>query len=269
METEMTETIIREISSRGVARITLNRPQIHNALDDQVIDELYTHFVNFGKDPDIRAIILAARGKLFCAGADINWVERVTSYTPEQNFADAKKQALLLEAIDTCPKPTIALVQGPVYATGVGLVAACDIAIAVEDAYFCFPEVKRGLIPAVSAPYVVNAIGQRQARRFILTSERMTTTEALRLGLIHLVVGEGELDATSEALVDDILKGSPESLRAAKELIRFVESRPIDEMVHNETARRISIMRASKDGQEGIQAFLANRRPSWVGNEEG
>ena len=115
----------------------------------------------------------------------------------------------------------------------------------------------------------MNAIGQRQARRFILTSERMTTTEALRLGLIHLVVGEGELDATSEALISDILKGSPESLRAAKELIRFVESRPIDEMVHNETARRISIMRASKEGQEGIQAFLSNRRPSWVGNEEG
>jgi len=170
--------------------------------------------------------------------------------------------------IDTCPKPVIALIQGPAYGGGVGLVSACDIAVCTEEAFFCLSEVKLGLIPAVISPFVINAIGQRHARRYVLTAERIVAQEALRLGLVHQVVSIGELEATGEALISNIMKASPEALQASKELIRFVESRPIDETIHMETARRIATMRASFSGREGIEAFLEKRPPSWVREQE-
>lgn len=249
---------------KGIAQITLNRPAVHNAMDEQMIEELTQAFLDFGKDPSIRGIVLAANGDLFSAGADLNWMKRVAAYTTKKNVEDAKKLARLLDIIDTCPKPTIASVQGAVFGGGVGLIAACDIAICVEDVFFCLSEVKWGLIPAMISPYVINAIGQRQARRYVLTADRMSAEESLRLGLVHQVVGEGELEATVASLAVSILKGSPEAIKASKELIRFVESRPIDDAIHEETARRIASVRSSVEGKEGIDAFLTKRTPSWV-----
>ncbi len=254
----------------GVVKVTLNRPAVHNALDDYVIEELSQAFVDLGKDPSIRAIVLTASGRIFSAGADLNHMKRVAAYTLEKNIEEAKKLSRLLDIIDQCPKPTIACVQGAAFGGGVGLIAACDIAICVEEAFFCLSEVKWGLIPAMISPYVINAVGQRQARRYVLTADRMSAADALRLGLVHQVVGEGELEATAEALAVSILKGSPEAIKASKDLIRFVESRPIDETIHAETARRIAVVRSSVEGQEGINAFLAKRTPSWaLKSEEG
>ena len=249
---------------KGVARITINRPTVHNALDEKVIELLSQAFLELGKDSSVRAIVLTSNGAVFSAGADLNWMKRVSKYTSKKNIEDAKKLSRLLDIIDTCPKPTIACVQGPAFGGGVGLVAACDIAVCVKDAIFCLSEVKWGLIPAMISPYLVNAIGQRQARRYVLTADRMSSGDALRLGLIHQVVGEGELEATVEALSVSILKGSPSAIQASKELIRYVESRPIDRDIHEETARRLAASRSSKDGREGVDAFLTKRTPSWV-----
>ena len=248
----------------GVARVTLNRPNVHNALDEKMIEDLSQAFLDLGQDPSVRAIVLTSKGTVFSAGADLNWMKRVAGFTKAKNIKDAKKLARLLEIIDTCPKPTIACVQGAAFGGGVGLIAACDIAICAEDAIFCLSEVKWGLIPAMISPYVINAIGQRQARRYVLTADRMSASDGLRLGLIHQVVGEGELGATVESLAVSILKGSPEAIKASKELIRFVESRPIDKSIHEETARRIASIRSSVEGREGIDAFLTKRTPSWV-----
>lgn len=258
--------ILRENLSdlKGIAKITLNRPGVHNAMDDQMIEDLSDAFLDFGQNPSIRAIVLAANGGLFSAGADLNWMKRVAAYTTKKNVEDAKKLARLLDIIDTCPKPTIASIQGAAFGGGVGLIAACDIAVCVKDAFFCLSEVKWGLIPAMISPYVINAIGQRQARRYVLTADRMSAEDGLRLGLIHHVVGEGELEATVTSLAVSILKGSPEAIKASKELIRFVESRPIDDAIHEETAQRIASVRSSAEGKEGIDAFLTKRTPSWV-----
>lgn len=258
--------VIREVLEglKGVAKITVNRPVVHNALNEKVIEQLSEAFLDFGQDPSVRVIVLASKGTVFSAGADLNWMKRVAAFTKQKNIEDAKKLSNLLHVIDTCPKPTIACVQGPAFGGGVGLVAACDIAICVEEAIFCLSEVKWGLIPAVISPYVINAIGQRQARRYILTADRMSALQALRLGLVHQVVGEGELEATVDSLVISILKGSPEAIKASKDLIRFVESRPLDASIHEEMARRIAAARSSAEGKEGIDAFLTKRTPSWV-----
>ena len=253
---------------KGVAKITLNRPLVHNALDEYMIEDLSQAFLDFGQDSSVRAVILTANGHIFSAGADLNHMKRVAAYTLKKNVEEAKKLSRLLDIIDKCPKPTVACVQGAAFGGGVGLVAACDIAICVKEAFFCLSEVKWGLIPAMISPYVINAVGQRQARRYVLTADRMSAAEALRLGLIHQVVGEGELEATAESLAVSILKGSPEAIKASKELIRFVESRPIDETIHDETARRIAMIRSSPEGQEGINAFLAKRTPSWAPKSE-
>lgn len=253
---------------KGVVKVTLNRPLVHNALNEYVIDDLSKTFLDVGQDPSVRAVVLTANGQIFSAGADLNHMKRVAAYTLKKNIEEAKKLSHLLDIIDKCPKPTIACIQGAAFGGGVGLVAACDIAICTKEAFFCLSEIKWGLIPAIISPYVINAIGQRQARRYVLTADRMSAAEALRLGLVHHVVGEGELEATAESLAVSILKGSPEAIKASKELIRFVESRPIDEAIHDETARRIAKIRSSAEGQEGINAFLAKRAPSWAPKSE-
>jgi methylglutaconyl-CoA hydratase len=259
-------TILREPLEglTGVVRVTLNRQNVHNALDEKVIEELTQAFLQLGQDKDVRAIVLASSGSVFSAGADLKWMKSVATFPLDKNIEDAKKLSRLLDVIDTCPKPTIASIQGAAYGGGMGLIAACDIAICVESAIFCLSEVKLGLIPAMISPYLINAIGQRQTRRYVLTADRMSAEEALRLGLIHQVVGEGELEATIESLAVSILKGSPAAITASKELIRFVESRPIDASIHEETARRLASIRSSVEGREGIDAFLTKRTPSWV-----
>lgn len=260
----MTEPIlIREISPQGVARITLNRWDVNNALDERLIAELAQAFLDFGQDPAVRVIVLAASGKYFCAGADLNGMKRAATYSLAENIEDACKLSALLNLMDTCPKPTIALVQGSAYGGGVGLVAVCDIAICQEDALFCLSEVKLGLIPAIISPYLIKAIGQRQMRRYALTAEPMQATQAHTLGLIHEVVGKGGLEAAGDAFVAQILKAGPEALKATKELIHFVASRSVDDQVREETARRIAVIRQSPEGCEGVDAFLTKRQPFW------
>ena len=261
----MTEApIVTEIEASGLATVTLNRPEVHNAFDDDLIVRLALEFGALEDDDGVRAVILKAQGKSFSAGADLNWMARTADYTPAENMADAEALAAMMKTIDTLSKPTIALVQGAAIGGGAGLVAACDIAIASERAVFSFSEVKLGLIPAVISPYVVAAIGPRQARRYFLTAERFGAAEAQRLGLVHLVVAEDELESTARELVGALLENGPRALAAAKDLIAAVKDRPIDDAVLKEVAGRIAVIRVTDEGQEGIAAFLEKRKPAWV-----
>lgn len=252
------------IETGRVATVTLNRPERHNAFDEELIAELALAFDKLGRDPAVRVIVLAAAGKTFSAGADLEWMRRAASYSREQNVADAEKLAAMLRTIDLCPKPTIAKVQGTALAGGTGLIACCDIAFAAETAEFAITEVRIGLIPAVIAPYLIRAIGPREMRRWTLTAQRMSAVEAQRIGLLHGVVPAGELDAIVSAESQSLLLGGPQALAAAKDLIRSV-ARPLDSGVIADTAQRIADRRASEEGREGIAAFLEKRQPRWRG----
>lgn len=246
-----------------VGRITLNRADRHNAFDDQVIAELADMFDQVASDPQVRVVILAANGKSFSAGADLGWMKRTAAYSVADNEADALLLADMLNKLDTLPKPTVALVQGGAYGGGVGLVAACDMAIAAEDAVFCLSEVRLGLIPSVISPYVLASMGGRAARRYFLTAERFDAGEAHRLGLVHDVVPADDLVAAGDRLTESLLAAGPEALAKAKQLIAHVAGQPIDAELRKETARRIAGARASAEGQEGIAAFLERRKPHW------
>lgn len=248
---------------RGVATVTLTRPAVHNAFDDALIARLREAFTTLGEDPGVRVIVLAAEGRSFSAGADLTWMKRMAGYTREQNLADARGLAGMLEAIDRCPKPTLALVQGAAYGGGVGLVAACDIAIGTADATFALSEVKLGIIPAVISPYVLAAIGPRACRRYMLTGERFDAEEAHRLGLLHEVVGREELVGAGEQMIAGLLAAGPGAQRAVKDLIRSVAFQA-PHAVMDETAGRIAEIRASAEGQDGLGAFLEKRKPSWI-----
>lgn len=248
----------------GVGRITLNRPDRHNAFDDAVIAELATLLDRVATDEDVRVVVLVAAGKSFSAGADLGWMKRMASYSVADNQADSQKLADMLFTLDTLPKPTVALVQGGAYGGGVGLVAACDMAIAADDAVFCLSEVKLGIIPSVISPYVLAAMGSRAARRYFLTAERFDAAEAHRLGLIHDVVPAADLTAAGDRLVGYLMAAGPAALAKAKQLIADVAGRPIEPRLTAETARRIAEARASAEGQEGISAFLERRKPGWL-----
>jgi methylglutaconyl-CoA hydratase len=247
----------------GVATVTLDRPEVHNAFDDEVIVELTEAFRRFGADPSARVVVLRATGKSFSAGADLEWMQRVAHYSHEQNVADAMALAEMLRALDACPKPTLALVQGPAYGGGVGLVAACDIAIASDAASFALTEVRLGLIPAVISPYVIAAIGERACRRYFLTAERFFAADAYRLGLVHQVVPSERLDTAAAALAARLLECGPAAQAAAKELIRDVARRPVEDLSVRDSAERITRQRASAEGREGVAAFLERRKPVW------
>jgi len=252
------------VSSIGVATITLNRPEVHNAFDDHLIAEL-THWLrDLDHNAAVRTVILAARGKSFSAGADLNWMKRVAHYSEAENIRDAVALASLMRTLDAMSKPTIARVQGAAYGGGVGLVACCDVAVAGMAAAFSLSEVRLGLIPAVISPYVVAAIGSRNARRYFLTAERFDAREALRIGLVHGAVDDAELDAAVERILAELLKGGPKAIGAAKDLIAHVTDRRIDQVLAEETAARIARIRVSQEGQEGIAAFLDKRPPNWV-----
>lgn len=245
------------------ATITLTRGEVHNAFDDALIADLADAFARVGADKAVRAVVLAAEGKSFSAGADLNWMRRMADYSKAENLADAKALAGLMRAIDTCPKPTIARVQGAAFGGGVGLVACCDIAVASDRASFCLSEVKLGIVPAVISPYIVRAIGPRAARRYVQTAERFGAAEAHRLGLVHEVATEDALDAVIGGIVGALRAGGPEAQREAKSLVALVADRdPAD--VADETARRIAAIRAGAEGREGLTAFLERRPPSWV-----
>lgn len=257
--------LITTIDSAGRATITMNRPELHNVFDDSLIAELTDVLKEFDEDPDVRVVVLTANGKSFSAGADLNWMRRMADYSREQNLADAEELAELMRTLDTLSKPTVALVQGAAYGGGVGLVACCDIAIASARASFCLSEVRIGLFPAVISPYLVAAIGPRASRRYFLTAESFDAGEALLLGLVHQVVAdERELAAAADGVVLRLLANSPAAMAGAKNLVAEVYGRHLDDALIADTAGRISDQRSSREGREGLSAFLEKRKPFWV-----
>jgi methylglutaconyl-CoA hydratase len=254
--------------ARRVAVVWLAREKVRNAFNETLIAELAAAFTQLGADEGVRAIVLAARGPAFCAGADLDWMRRMAGYSFDENRADARALADMLRTINDCPKPTIARVHGDAYAGGMGLVAACDIAVAAASASFCLSETRLGLIPATISPYVIRAMGEQAARRYALTAERLDAAEALRLGFVHAVAPADGLDARIEEILAALMQTSGAAVREAKRLVREVAGRPIDERLLADTAERIAAIRASDDGREGVRAFLDKRKPRWVTDYE-
>lgn len=248
----------------AVARVTLNRPEVRNAFNEDLIAALTTAFTDLGQRPDLRAIVLAAEGKAFCAGADLHWMRAMAGYSWDENHADATRLADMLWAIYSCPVPVIARVHGDVYAGGVGLVACADIVVATDAAGFCLSEAKLGLLPATIGPYVVKALGEQASRRYFVTAERFPADEAKRLGLVHEVVTADALDAKVDALLAAITANGPAAVRACKRLVKDVAGRPVTPELRDDTARRIADIRASAEGREGVQSFLNKAQPSWL-----
>ncbi len=248
----------------GVATVTMNRPDVRNAFNDEVIAELTAMFLALGEREDVRAVVLAGNGPAFCAGADLNWMKRMAGYTREENLADAAGLARMLEVIYRCPKPTVARIQGDVYAGGTGLVAACDMAVAVDTAQFCLSEVRIGLIPATISPYVVRAMGARAAHRWFLTAERFSAAEAHRIGFIHEAVPADQLDARVHALTAALVGAGPHAVRACKRLLHDVAGQEITPGRVQRTVEGVADIRASDEGREGVKSFLEKRKPAWL-----
>jgi methylglutaconyl-CoA hydratase len=254
--------------ARRVAVVWLARERVRNAFNETLIAELTSAFNRLGADDGVRAIVLAGRGPAFCAGADLDWMRRMAGYSLEENRADARALADMLRTIHDCPKPTIARVHGDAYAGGMGLVAACDIAVAAGTANFCLSETKLGLIPATISPYVIRALGEQAARRYVLTAERFDAAEALRLGFVHAVVPADGLDARITEILAALMQTSADAVREAKRLVREVAGQRIGEGLAADTAERIAAIRTSADGREGVRAFLDKRKPRWVAEYE-
>lgn len=247
-----------------VATITLDRPDVRNAFNETTIADLTLAFDSLERSDMVRAIVLAANGSAFCAGADLNWMKKMASYTHAENHADALQLAAMLRAIYLCPKPVVARVHGDCYAGGMGLVAACDIMVVAEHVNFCLSEVKLGLIPATISPYVIKAMGENAARRYFLTAERFSAHEAHRIGFAHEVVAAEALDAKVAQIVKALATNSPHAVAAAKTLVREIAGRPVDTALVDDTAQRIAAIRASEQGREGVASFLEKRKPAWL-----
>ncbi len=260
-------SVMVAVDERGVATLTINRPEIHNAFDDLLIDRMLQALEAIENDTRVRVVVLGSEGKSFSAGADLNWMRRMADYSETENLADARMLARLMERLNGLSKPTIARVQGATFGGGVGLVACCDMAVAASGAKFSLSEVRLGLIPAVISPYVIAAMGERAARRYFLTAERFNAAEALRLGLLHAVVPEEQLQSQVDNLVNELLKGGPAAQAAAKSLIFAVARQPTSAAVIEDTARRITTTRASDEGKEGLNAFLNKRKPAWIAED--
>ncbi len=260
MTNKALQTEIRE----GVATVRMNRPDVHNAFDDHLIAELTTELRRLDQAPEARVLVLAASGKSFSAGADLNWMQRMAKYSEAENLRDAVAMAGLMRTLHGMHKPTIARVQGAAFGGGVGLVACCDVAVAAAEASFSLSEARLGLIPSVISPYVIAAIGEREARRYFLTAERFGAEEARRIGLVHEVTTADRLDVVVKDFVDQLLKGGPNALTSAKKLIADVGRRPLDDALIEETARRIASIRVGPEGREGVSAFLEKRPPAWT-----
>lgn len=260
----MTSPSLKIERAGPVARVTLSRPEVRNAFNEAVIAELTAAFAALGQDPTLRAIVLAAEGKAFCAGADLNWMKAMAAYSWDENHADAARLAEMLWTIYSCPVPVIARVQGDVYAGGVGLVSVCDIVVAVDTAGFCLSEAKLGLLPATIGPYVVRALGEQASRRYFLTAERFGAAEAHRLGLVHELAGAEQLDDKVAGLTAALVANGPAAVRACKRLVQDVAHANITPALRDDTARRIADIRASAEGREGVQSFLHKRAPAWL-----
>jgi methylglutaconyl-CoA hydratase len=247
-----------------VATVTLNLPELRNAFNEQAIAELALAFDELGRNELVRAVVLAANGPAFCAGADLNWMKKMAGYSHDENQADALRLADMLRTIYLCPKPTVAKVQGDCYAGGMGLVAACDIVVAAEGVNFCLSEVKLGLIPATISPYVIKAMGEQAARRYFITAERFDAAAAQRMGFAHEVVPAESLDTTVAGIVKALVSNSPHAVAQAKTLVRDIVGQPVSDALLDDTARRIAEIRASSEGREGVSSFLEKRKPSWL-----
>jgi methylglutaconyl-CoA hydratase len=251
-------------SSDGeIGRITLNRPEVHNAFDDLMISELHSVFDEIERNPDIRIVVVTGAGESFCAGADLNWMRRVKDWSYERNFEDALRVAELMEKIYTFPKPVVARVNGSAIGGGTGIVASSDIAIASENAVFGLSEVKIGLVPSVISPYLIKRCGERVCREIFLTGERISAKKALEFGLVNYVVPKEELDKKVDEIVKMLLTSGPNAIRICKELIKTVSEKTLSEL-KDYTAEIIARIRISEEGQEGISSFLEKRKPKWI-----
>lgn len=256
-----TLTITREAHT---ATVTLNRPDVRNAFNETSIAEIKQAFSELGDDAALRAIVLAANGTAFCAGADLNWMKAMAGYSWADNHADAARLAHMLWTIYRCPVPVIARVQGDAYAGGVGLVAVCDIVVAADSAGFCLSEARLGLLPATISPYVVRALGEQASRRYFVTAERFSAAEAHRLGLVHELATADTLEEKVQTLCAALVANGPMAVRACKRLVQHVAHAPITHDLRDDTARRIADVRASAEGREGVQSFLNKSRPAWL-----
>jgi methylglutaconyl-CoA hydratase len=260
MTTDMLEISI----AHRVAVVWMAREKVRNAFNETMIAELADTFTRLGADAGVRAIVLAGKGPAFCAGADLDWMRRMSGYTLGENRADARALADMLRTIYLCPKPTIARVHGDAYAGGIGLIAACDVAVASTNASFCLSETKLGLIPATISPYVVRAMGVNAARRYLLTAEKFDAAEAFRIGLVHDITPPEGLDVAVNEILGALMLASEHAVREAKRLVREVAGRVIDDALVADTAERIAQIRTSDDGREGVRSFLDKRKPRWV-----
>ena len=259
----MTPTLDIRRPSPHVAELWLNRPEVRNAFNDGVIAELTTAFEKLGSDPQLRAVVLGGRGKVFCAGADLSWMRAMAGYSWDQNQADAAGLAQMLWTIYRCPVPVVGRIQGDCYAGGVGLAAVCDVLVAAEGVHFCLSEARLGLLPATIAPYVVKALGEQASRRYFTTAERFSAQQAHALGFVHEVVAADALDVRVAEIVAALVANGPAAVRACKQLVQDVAGRPIDTGLRDDTARRIADIRSSAEGRDGVQAFLDKREPGW------
>lgn len=257
------ETVLVEIDDKGVATVTMNRPEVHNAFNEDVIAKLTATLEDLGKNEDVRVVILRGEGKSFSAGGDLNWMRKSADYTYDENVDDAMRLGLLLRTLYEMPMPTIALVHGNAFGGGVGLTACCDVAVAEDGTKFCLSEVRIGLIPSVIGPYVLRAIGERHARRYFLTAERFDAEEARRIGLVHEVVPQGGLDEIADTLVKAVLDGAPGAQALGKAQILEISGKPITSELIAHTSRTIAEARATDEGKEGLSAFLEKRDPNW------
>jgi len=258
------ETLELDRTPAGIALVWLNRPDVRNAFNETMIAELTAVFRALDADAAVRAIILAGRGKAFCAGADLNWMKKMASYSFEQNYEDALGLANMLHTVHTVKKPTVARVHGAAFAGGMGLVAACDIAVAAQSAEFCLSEAKLGLVPATISPYVIAAMGARAAYRYMLTAEPFAAAEAYRIGFVQEIAQDEELDGVINQILGHLVAGSPTAHAATKDLIRAVAGQRLAPDLIKDTATRIATARASEEGKEGIRSFLEKRKPGWV-----
>lgn len=258
------DRVITDIDNLGVARVTLNNPDKHNAFDDQIIGQLTEAFVAIASNSDVRVMVLGSEGKSFSAGADLEWMKRMASYSYDENLRDASALALMLKTLNEIPQPTIARVQGATFGGAVGLVSCCDMALATSAASFSLSEVKIGLVPATISPYVIAAIGQRAARRYFVTAERFDAHRAMEIGLVNEVVDAEQLDQEIHSLIDALLANGPEAIITAKRLVFDIAGKGIDQQLIDSTCETIAAIRVSEQGQEGLQAFLEKRKPHWV-----
>jgi methylglutaconyl-CoA hydratase len=249
--------------SAHVAEVWLNRPDVRNAFNDEVIAELTQTFQQLAAQPELRVVLLSGRGKAFCAGADLNWMRAMADYSWEQNRADAQRLADMLWTLDQCPVPVVGRVQGDCYAGGMGLASICDVLVASSNVTFCLSEARLGLLPATISPYVIRAMGAQAARRYFTTAERLSAAQAHAMGLVHELCEPEALDVKVAEIVATLVANGPAAVKACKRLVRDVAGQDITEALRAETARRIADIRASDEGKEGLQSFLGKRSPNW------